>query len=116
MTQLSLLIIDDEQALAVLLKRYLERQGHSVEICPTGGLALQELEKNSRRFDAILLDLGLPDIPGVKLLPEVLRLAPGARVVIVSGTPYESDNRRVSSLLKPFTPQMLLDVLAQGSR
>lgn len=113
MSQLSLLIIDDEQALAVLLKRYLERQGHSVEVCPTGGQALQEIENNPARYQVILLDLGLPDIPGAELLPDVLRLAPESRVIIVSGTPYESDEPRVSSLLKPFTPPMLLDELAR---
>jgi len=112
MSQRNLLLIDDEQALGVLLKRYLERQGHSVEICLDGRQALRTLNDNPGRFEVILLDLGLPDISGEELLPQILRLAPGSSVLVVSGTPYESADPRVASLLKPFTPQMLLEALA----
>lgn len=77
-------------------------------------MALQELEKNPARYGVILLDLGLPDIPGAQLLPEVLRLAPQARVLVVSGTPFASADPRVASLLKPFTPQLLLEALPES--
>ena len=83
-----------------------------MEICLTGGQALQIVEENCSRFDVILLDLGLPDIPGERLLPKILGMAPAAKVLVVSGTPYESTHPRVSSLLKPFTPQMLIEALA----
>ena len=114
MARRSLLLVDDEKALVALLKRYLERQGHAVETCGTAGEALRLVRDRPEGFDLVMLDLGLPDRPGLEVLDEILSAAPRVRVVIASGTPYESTNKRVSSLLKPFTPQMLEEALEQG--
>ena len=114
MARLSLLLVDDEKALVVLLKRHLERQGHTVETCGTAGEALRLVMERGEHFDLVMLDLGLPDRPGLEVLDEILASAPRLRVLVVSGRPYESGNKRVSSLLKPFSPQMLEEALQQA--
>ncbi len=61
-----LLLIEDDAALAELLKRHLEREGsYEVEIARTGEAGLQALSR--RRPDALILDVNLPEMNGFEL-------------------------------------------------
>lgn len=64
-----ILIIDDDPSICVLLQRYLQRQGYSVEVAVTGAEGLQRL----RSFQPILviLDLNLPDVSGYDLCQQM---------------------------------------------
>jgi two-component system OmpR family response regulator len=57
------LIIADDPASAGLLRRRLWRQGHVVDVAPSGEIGLQQAESSS--YDAILVDMVLPDVAGV---------------------------------------------------
>ena len=63
---LSALIIDDEKQIRRLLRLALEGADHKVYEADTGHAGLMEIV--NRRPDVVLLDLGLPDIEGEKLL------------------------------------------------
>ena len=60
------LIIDDEKQIRRLLRLALESDGHQVLEAETGEEGLAEIVQH--RPDIVLLDLGLPDMDGVKLL------------------------------------------------
>jgi two-component system, OmpR family, KDP operon response regulator KdpE len=60
------LIIDDEKQIRRLLRLALEGGGHQVYEAETGQAGLVEIVQ--RRPDIVLLDLGLPDMEGVKVL------------------------------------------------
>lgn len=60
------LIIDDEKQIRRLLRLALESAGHQVYEAETGEAGLVEIVQ--RRADVVLLDLGLPDMEGIKLL------------------------------------------------
>ncbi len=60
------LIIDDEKQIRRLLRLALERADHQVYEAATGQSGLDEIVY--RRPDIVLLDLGLPDMEGVKVL------------------------------------------------
>jgi two-component system KDP operon response regulator KdpE len=60
------LIIDDEKQIRRLLRLALEGAGHQVYEAETGQAGLSEIVL--RRPDVVLLDLGLPDMEGVKVL------------------------------------------------
>ena len=60
------LIIDDEKQIRRLLRLALEGADHQVFEVETGQAGLEEIAY--RRPDIVLLDLGLPDMDGVKLL------------------------------------------------
>ena len=62
----SALIIDDEKQIRRLLRIALEGAGHQVYEAETGQGGLTEIV--NRRPDIVLLDLGLPDMEGVKVL------------------------------------------------
>jgi DNA-binding response OmpR family regulator len=77
-----ILVVDDEPALARPLARMLELSGYQVDVAESGEQALDLVEK--RRFDLILLDLRLPDLPGLDVLCTIQALAPDTALVILT--------------------------------
>lgn len=63
-----ILLVEDHQPSALGLKKYLEKQGHRVEIAYNGSQALKALQ--SENFDLMLLDLNLPDMSGIQVMSE----------------------------------------------
>ena len=59
----TILIVEDDEKLAKILKIQLEHEGLDVENSYTGLDAIERIE-NHQKFDLILLDLGLPDLEG----------------------------------------------------
>jgi two-component system NtrC family sensor kinase len=81
----SFLIVDDEPSIRRALVRYLTREGHSVDTASSGEEALSRLA--SRRYDAILLDLRMPDTAGYGVFERLRAEDPehAARVVFATG-------------------------------
>ena len=121
MANLSLLLVEDEKPLLALLKKYLERLGHTVDTAETGQAALDKCRQTPCPFQIIVLDLSLPDMSGLEILPVLLESAPELRVVVSSGRAFSNEilpphlRSRVSSLLKPYIPKALLDALSVAS-
>ena len=107
----SILIIDDEPQIRRLLRVVLEAEGYKILEAENGQSGL--VEAASRRPEAIILDLGLPDLPGVEVLRR-LREWSAVPVLILSVQDAEED--KVTALdegaddyvLKPFNSQELL--------
>ncbi len=106
-----ILLIEDDARLAGMVRDYLGESGFSVTIAGTGteGLALQ----NERGFDAIILDLMLPDTDGLKVcrslratdsVPILMLTAKGDPMDRVVGLELGADDY----LPKPFEPRELL--------
>lgn len=103
----TILVVEDERDIRDLLRRYLERAGHSVLTTGTGAEALRLLDEGTS--DLALLDLGLPDIDGL----EVLRRAVTVGTSVIALTARTSVEDRILGLekgaddyvTKPFSPQ-----------
>ena len=103
----TVLVVEDERDIRDLLRRYLERAGHSVLSTGTGAEALRLLD--DARPDLVLLDLGLPDVDGA----EVLLAATARDVGVIVLTARSSVEDRIRGLqrgaddyvVKPFSPQ-----------
>ena len=104
-----LLIVDDEPTLLQLLRRYLERKGHTVDTCESAEAALLVFDADPHRFDMVITDLTLPGANGAQLLESIRAKNPTIPGLIASGYPYEPQLKGVSFLLKPFIPQMLVE-------
>lgn len=76
-----ILMIEDEKAIAELLKYSLEREGFAVDVAFTGKEGLKKIERNA--FDLILLDLMLPDIDGL-VICKTITLEKNIPIIIVS--------------------------------
>ena len=90
----SVLIVEDNQDLVMGLQDLLHHDGYAVTAAGTVAAALKLIQ--AHRFNAILLDLGLPDGDGLDVLKESQRLDPSLPVVIV--TAHISSDRTVGSL------------------
>jgi len=76
----NVLIIDDEPPIRRLLRLTLEPAGYRVYEAETGQLGLQEAA--AKRPDAIILDLGLPDMDGLTALKRLREWSPTPVLVL----------------------------------
>jgi two-component system, OmpR family, response regulator MtrA len=106
----AILIVEDEQAIADLLRDYLRREGFDVVWASSGEQALEELSRHPVRL--VVLDIGLPGIDGFEVCRR-LRARTGVPILILSAREDEVD--RVAGLeagaddyvVKPFSPREL---------
>ncbi|TRW17940.1 response regulator [Glacieibacterium frigidum] len=77
----TILVVDDETQIRVLLRATLVRAGYGVVEAATARAALASLDID--KPEAVLLDLGLPDRDGLELLP-LIRAKTQAPVLVIS--------------------------------
>ena len=108
----SVLIVEDDGLIARHMARALRDAGHIPVLAPDGRSALQEL---ADRPDVVVLDLGLPDLPGERLL-NYLKSRPETEhtpVLVITGrreaaAKLRAPERSVSDiLLKPVSAAQL---------
>src|SRR3989440_9644568 len=89
-----LLVVDDDRALREVLRRALTLGGYEVRLTETGAGALAEVSGSIP--DAVVLDVGLPDIDGL----EVCRLLrrEGNRVPVLMLTARDAVSDRIDGL------------------
>ena len=116
-----ILAIDDEPALARMVKLILSKQGHTVETATSGEAGLALLA--DQPFDLVITDLGLGDgQTGWQVAEEVRKSWPSVRVVLATGwgagiDPAEARERGVDAVLaKPYAPHELRQLVAALAR
>ena len=78
-----LLVIEDEHVLAKNIGRYLEQQGHTVQITHSG---IEGLIAATQQLPALtILDYQLPDQNGLQLIAELRQLDPMMRIIMITG-------------------------------
>jgi PAS domain S-box-containing protein len=92
---LRLFLVEDDDDMALVMRRYLERAGHVVTVCHTAPDALIVLGHNE--FDLVLLDLLLQHMSGLDLLEAMHREGITTPVLIVTG---KGDERTVAKVLR----------------
>ena len=83
----SILIVEDDSTIGASLLQALGSGGFQPSWEQTGAGALRALEE--QRPDLILLDLGLPDVDGVRLCRQLRQLAPAAVIVVLTARTAE---------------------------
>ena len=83
-----LLLIDDDEEFCLLVKDYMDLQNIALDYCMTAEEGLSALGKKS--YALILLDMMLPDVPGVEVLRRI-RMKSGVPVIIFSAHNDETD-------------------------
>jgi DNA-binding response OmpR family regulator len=107
-----LLVVEDDARLADLVVRLLSGERHIVERAATGSRALELAE--SPGLDAIVLDIGLPDVSGLEVARRIR--SRGLAVPILMLTARDAVPDRVAGLdagaddylVKPFAPEELV--------
>ena len=110
--RVTLLIVEDNATLSASLAKGLTEDGYVVETADSGNAALRRLDRAD--IDAIVLDLGLPDIDGIALLAQLREREINAPVLVL--TARDAVSSRVAALeqgaddylVKPFEYAELL--------
>jgi len=109
------LVVEDNEHAAYLLKTLLERAGYSVIVSPDGRDALAKLA-SMEPVDLVMLDLMLPYVSGYQVLIEARQNPKWQRVpiVVVTARTLEMDAVRALEtgandfIRKPFSPEELV--------
>ena len=80
-----LLLIEDDERIAVLIARALREEGYRVDHAATGPEGLRVA--TSAHFDLVILDLMLPGMDGTIVLRRLMDLDPTQRVLVLSAVP-----------------------------
>jgi len=85
----TILLVEDEEHIRDLGRRYLSRAGYNVVEAGNGREALDLYKKNQNNISLIILDLIMPEMGGKQCLEELFKLNPNLKVLIASG--YSAD-------------------------
>ena len=107
---MTILLIDDDEMVQSVTSELLTLLGYEVLSADDGKQALAKAETHCDSIDLVLLDLSLPDMSGLDLLPLLRKaLLPQAKIVLCSGSmcdQYESvelkEKELDAVLQKPF--------------
>ena len=89
-TTLKVLLVDDIVEMREVLKAYLSMSGGFAVVGEAfdGHSAVDEARRTQP--DAVVLDLGLPDMTGAEVIRDLRAAAPGCRLVVLSGRGHEA--------------------------
>jgi DNA-binding response OmpR family regulator len=114
-----ILLVEDEEIIAIVIRDLLAAEGFLVTVCTNGFKAWETLQQEPNGYDLVLLDRGLPGMDGI----ELLRLIKGDRVLaaipVIMQT-ARSDKKSIQEglgqgayyyLTKPIQPEILIAVI-----
>ena len=110
----TILIVDDEPALASLAKEIMESRGYRVYLTDSGKEALSIV--SDKEIDLLITDVVMPEINGYELADKITKIKPKTKVLLVSGY---TDNKTIKSstnypqLQKPYRSAALLKAVEE---
>src|SRR6201992_4302019 len=108
----TVLVVEDERKLRDFVRSYLERAGFTVLSTGSGAEAITLAATAAP--DLVVLDLGLPDVPGETVARELRAAATAPRILMLTAKSGEEDRVRGLELgaddyvTKPFSPRELV--------
>ncbi|OGR36709.1 MAG: response regulator [Desulfovibrionales bacterium GWA2_65_9] len=92
----SIIVLDDVADAAIMIKRILSRQGHTVEAFTEEQQAIGFVRQNP--VDLAILDIKLLKMTGVEVLEELKKITPGIRAIMLTGYPTLETARQALEL------------------
>ncbi len=112
----TILIIEDEEPIRLLLRHALEAAGHEVREAPNGRIGLELYRE--KPADLVITDILMPVMGGLDTILELTREFLNVKVIAISGGQGEENFLHVAKLLgarqtlyKPFTTEKLLSAV-----
>ena len=99
----TILLVDDEPDIVLTLQDLLEGEGYQIDVATTGTDALERVKECA--YDAVLLDIRLPDIDGLLVLEKMAKSVPGLPIIILTGC------TTLDSVMGPLEEQGAFDYL-----
>lgn len=113
-----ILVIDDEERIRDACSMVLEEEGYVVATADNGELGLKMIEE--KHYDVILLDLMMPNLSGLEVLPQLKEQHPDTAVIVITG--YATVEHSIEAMKKgafdfipkPFSPDQLRTIVAKS--
>jgi len=113
-----ILVVDDEVRIREGCREILSQKGFKVATTDSGKTGLEMIARE--HFDIILLDLMMPEISGLDVLPEVKSSHPDTVVIVITG--YATVEHSIEAMKagafdfipKPFSPEQLKVVVSKA--
>ncbi|MBI9075240.1 MAG: PAS domain S-box protein [Desulfatibacillum sp.] len=102
-----ILLIDDEESIALLEKQMLERLGYTVTACFHSPEAVELFKANPKAFDLVISDMTMPHMTGDQVTEALLSIRPDIPVIICTGFSEKMDGEKAEAkgikafLMKP---------------
>lgn len=91
---LNILIVDDEEIVQKAFKINLEYRGYILHFANTGKAGIDAFRKTN--FDVVITDIMLPDVSGIDVVSEIIRVDKDAIVLVITG--YASVKQSIEAL------------------
>ncbi|MBF0258457.1 MAG: PAS domain S-box protein [Desulfamplus sp.] len=114
-----ILFVDDEKMIITPLTRMLQMLGYQVTPFTSSPQALKAFAKNPHSFDLVITDFSMPDMSGIQLSAEILKIRPQMPVILCTGfsyglTPEKAEQFGIKALLmKPVIKSELTQAIRQ---
>src|SRR5580700_619484 len=95
----TILVVDDDRSIRVLVKGVLEMEGYAVLMADGAETAMTLYDQS--KVALLLTDVAMPVIDGLELADQLLRREPQLRILFMSGS--ENVSRGFGCVAKPFT-------------
>ena len=79
------LLVDDEETIVTIEKLMLERLGYQVTARTSSIEALEAFRADPNKFDIIITDMAMPNMPGEKFAVELLKIRPDIPILLCTG-------------------------------
>lgn len=93
-----ILIVDDEESVAMFLTELLKMSGYQVTMMTSSTEALSLFKKNPQRYDLVITDQTMPDITGGELASTLLQLRPDIPIILCTGYSEKIDEKSAKDL------------------
>jgi CheY-like chemotaxis protein len=80
-----ILFVDDEEEIALMGKRILERLGYKVTIKTNSLEALKAFRAHPDKFDLVITDQTMPNMTGLQLAKKLLHFRPDIPIILITG-------------------------------
>lgn len=94
----TILFVDDENSIANMNRKMLERLGYKVEATTSPIEALDLFRSKPDQFDLVITDLTMPEMTGDKLVKEILKIQPEMPIIICTGFKDKMDSNKAREI------------------
>ena len=109
----TILVVDDEAKIRILIRKYAEFEGHAVSEAENGMAAVEMVRKEPQKYDIIIMDVMMPELDGFSAVSEIRKVS-AVPVLMLSARGEEYDKIHGFELgvddyvVKPFSPKELM--------
>ena len=114
---MNILLADDDSKIHLIIRMWLQNQGHEVTCTANGRSALEILEQTS--YDCLITDINMPLMSGIELIEKALKLSNSPKTIVVMTSRCDAeqiksrlDNPKVHVFNKPFSPKILTELIS----